>query len=425
MFLFNEFNGCPSPAASTQRSLARDLCVAHWSSDNPIEPDIRAPQPPACDPPEASADTARGEPGQPQPAAATDRSPSPSRTMSRTNGSGTVCREAATPEVEALRDGNGPPAAMDVRSYDFVGVVRIHVPCVRCGYDLHGSPAPGPCAECGHPIEETLRFVIDPASSAVRPLAHPERLGRVLVSLAAGAIVLAAMFWIPQGLAFIDRATSANRTPLLLEWPRWVLVLGAALLLAGAAGIATTFRRPIGTALPPACYVRGVRRAVVGLAIAATAVGGLALYDWMFPERWVGHFDPDTLDPPRNTLRLLFALGSVVAIVGFRPILRLLAIRSLHHRVGAVGQQGLIAIMLAVGVAALGDLTRLVVGLLSSTDQEAARWLGVMAASGMLLLVGNAMLTLGLLNFLGDMIRLDRGLQRRTYQPEEVLDPLG
>lgn len=307
---------------------------------------------------------------------------------------------------------------------DYVGIVRMHIPCIECGYDLHGSPAPGPCPECGKAIGATLQFVIDPARSAVRPLVHADRLGRMLICLAAAALVVALMFWLPQGLAFIDRATGAGTARLVYEWPRWILFVGAAMVAGVTGGAYATLRRPIGSSRPPDLYRTGLTRTTLGFSITALSLFAIAVYDLAFGERWLAHFQPDVIDPVRNVLRLLLAVGMVVSITGMRPVIRFLAIRSLHHRVGAVGQQGLVAIMVAIGVAALGDGLRLAIGLYTASEVEVQRWLGVMAASGMLLIVGNAMLTLGIVNFLGDMIRLARGLERPTYPPHEVLAPL-
>ena len=71
-------------------------------------------------------------------------------------------------------------------------VIRLRLPCNRCGYDLQGLPAMSVCPECGASASHSLASAIDPTMHKLPPLLSPHRVGNALLIL--GVLTLLAAF---------------------------------------------------------------------------------------------------------------------------------------------------------------------------------------------------------------------------------------
>jgi hypothetical protein len=92
-----------------------------------------------------------------------------------------------------------------------VGTINTHVRCVRCGYDLHGLPVEGVCAECECPVRRSLE--LDSLGNADPHYLRSLRLGATLFCagcvFGVGSSILSwvSMYWplirLPQTLSFL------------------------------------------------------------------------------------------------------------------------------------------------------------------------------------------------------------------------------
>jgi hypothetical protein len=134
-------------------------------------------------------------------------------------------------------------------------VVIADLPCRRCRYPLHGHPTSARCPECGLPIQETLRSVIDlgtldPIGSGLTPTrraAWSIPLLAVGVTIGAGsglalplAIVLAPIGFDPRGFGASDGKVVPYLLP-ILDWAGLIVTLAA--MLALFATLASRWRR--------------------------------------------------------------------------------------------------------------------------------------------------------------------------------------
>ena len=84
------------------------------------------------------------------------------------------------------------PVLTSAETSELIAVVADHVPCIQCGYDLHGLPDDRPCPECATPVERSRAAATEPI--APRPWIVDVRLGLVLLMLAGPVSAVMACF---------------------------------------------------------------------------------------------------------------------------------------------------------------------------------------------------------------------------------------
>jgi hypothetical protein len=267
------------------------------------------------------------------------------------------------------------------------------LPCVVCGYNLRGLSIRGVCPECGSGVRATILAVVDPHATILRPIYLPRFVAGGLVVWALSGLVIAIVLWWPHFAA--AAAVSFHRVPA----PDLSLLL-VALVACWAAGAASLVRPHGGI---PWWYTVA---AVCALALHAPMGWALLhLYRTDWPASAAG------------TRRVFVAMACLAAIfVLLRPTARLLVARSLLLRSGRVDRQTLYGMAAAALLVAIGHgiIRFSVVGWVGG--QVVVRVLGVA-----LLVIGAALLTLGLIGCVIDSVRIARAILRPRRTLKQVL----
>ena len=249
-------------------------------------------------------------------------------------------------------------------------------------------------------------------------LASPKRIGAGLVVVSMGMLLSAIVLWWPYLHALRHQMKSPGAS-LMANAPMWHYVVVAA--LAGVVFVATfVLQHPTGAA-PPTEYRRGLFFARVGLVGWALLHGILLARDTVVQHPVTDWYDFVELDATRSLLRLGLDVFALMMIVGFGPVEKFLARRSMPHRIGGASRQGFLPILVAITAVLCGDLIRLAVAALSVAGLAGFVLDNAALIGTMLVLIGSAMLTLALLNLTIDSSRLARNLSRPLHRLEEVV----
>lgn len=279
------------------------------------------------------------------------------------------------------------------------------LPCITCGYDLKGISIRGVCPECGTAVRAAILYQVDPEAEELQPMLTPHLTATGLVTWsAAGLAAMLALWWLRLG-----EAMSAG-----LGWtfPRhWAPII--AMALAALSGLAVvTFLRPS----------RGSKR----WRVAAAVVGGLAylpllwamwriqLIDAIAPRPYTQY---GVIIPERSLWRFALDASLIVIFLCLRPNLRDLVRRSLALRTGRVDRQTLLAMVGAVVLAAFGDGLRLLAWHQPQESSELLQGIG-----SLLVMVGSAFLTLGMVTVVMDSWRISKVILMPPVTLKQVLE---
>lgn len=262
---------------------------------------------------------------------------------------------------------------------------------MRCQYNLRGLSVRSPCPECGLPIRATLLAVIDPHATEFQPIYAPRLTALGLVCWSAGALGAALMVWALRIGDAMDIWSSLD--PLRT---RSLPFAGLLMLLLSGLG-ALAFVRPHNK-IP-------ARRSLLALL-------GAALYiplAWVFAEIHLiadpglapAYLEIGQVWPWRVGLRLIGAACLIGIILLSRPNARLIVARSMLFRLARVDRQTLLMLVMALCVAAAGDLL-----LLGSTSMGGGLEQGAWILGTVLVAVGSMLLTVGLVGVVLDASRM-------------------
>jgi len=270
------------------------------------------------------------------------------------------------------------------------------LPCVSCRYNLRGLSIRSNCPECGAPVRATILAVVDPRARELAPVSHPWLTSWGLIAWSAGALTCAGLLWLVRAIELFGGAGTAfvhaGRT-----------ALGAACL--SAVGATTLIRPQSGTP------TRQVVAAIIGVVAYVPLI-------WLV---WRVLFITDASGSPyghagdasteRTLLRLGVGAAMIVIILGLRMNVRALAGRWVLMRTGRVDRQPMLGVLIAVLVAALGDL----IHLLPSEPGDASSLIGTLfiAAGSMFVLVGLGGMAV-------DAVRLRRVLRQRVLSLDDL-----
>lgn len=248
----------------------------------------------------------------------------------------------------------------------------------------------GVCPECGTPIRATILAVVDPYASELQPVRWRWLVAAGLVCWSVGAFAAAMLTW---SIRLSDALVAAGRSPLDKLGLAHAAVL--CILLSGLGAIALV--RP---------------HDGIGAWKSLAAAGAVLLYA---PLAWIYHWlhalhDPafiapylqaEISDPQRSQARLAIALIAAAILLGLRPVHRILTARSMLLRSGRVERQTIYALVITLGVAALGDVLQLLGVATGGTVEQIAGILGTL-----LIAVGSMLFTVGLVGIVVDVFRI-------------------
>lgn len=283
------------------------------------------------------------------------------------------------------------------------------LPCVVCGYELQGLSIRGVCPECGAAVRATILYQVDPEADEFKPMLTPRLTAWALMALSIAALVIMVAGWSTR-IADAFSLLALRRPPTGLAGP---VALGAAVL--GAISLFALVRPSRETPLRRSMAIVGAILAFVPLA-------------W---SNWVIQTGLDPLHPApfiesawrpggqRSLLRLIFGASGIAILLGFRPVARELVRRSLALRTGRVDRQTILAMVIALLIAAVGDVLHLIVG-----EFPGARWGGYLEAFGTLLIIlGSAFLSLGLVGATIDSWRVRGAILTPSPSLQQVMGP--
>lgn len=286
---------------------------------------------------------------------------------------------------------DGPRTVERLSSPELVSELRGDLPCARCRYNLKGISVRDNCPECGTPVRVTILAKVDPYAPVLRPIGAPRVIATGLVLWVLGPLIAAAATW-AQRVIDLSPQTLATLLP-----ARELALVGVAGIVLSAAG-ALALVRPH-TGIKPRYQLGAV------LGIVATIAASLLYWQIHGEVDLVSRRPYTGLDPSllhRSLLRLALAGACAVAIVVLRPNARLLASRSHIMRMGHVDRQTMLALVAALGVAAVGDALQIAAHFFS--DQSATTVLVVVGT--LLIAIGSMFFTLGLVGMLIDAVRI-------------------
>jgi len=297
-------------------------------------------------------------------------------------------------------------AAMDNRGAAIraSGVVLTPIDCRRCGYNLYGLPADGPCPECGLDVWDSIVYTVDPATSGLPRVRNPGVVGDgllwLMVSLATASLLL-----VVRPMAhWVDAMDPAGVGSLAGSIPSW---LGLVAGLIGLAGLVCVKRlAPPAGEEPGSSVWRDVRR--LG--------AGLAGWSILILAAWILEF----AGAPRWAILALWpgiAAAAVAGLVGLRGVLGTIGLRSRDYRTARGGRQGIRAMIAATIGMAAGQVLRLVA---EAMELEWLSMLGVLATS-----ICTLMVVIGLGYLVVNAWWIRRSLRSPPPRLEEILGPPG
>ena len=296
-----------------------------------------------------------------------------------------------------------PSPSTDVLARDLKG----NVPCARCRYNLRGLSVRGVCPECGTPVRGTLLVLIDPAASEFQPMYAPKLTAALLTMWAWGALASALCVLLLRLNEFSSLVVGG-------EFPVGLALQRAPAVLMAISGIgALAHVRPH----------RGIPAWESMLAALGTAAyGPLVVAMWhihaeidaALPHPYAD--DPTAALEERAWWRLAAAACGAAAIVGVRPVARLMVSRCMLMRTGRVDRQTLLVIVGVLGVTMVGDVCRLL-GAQLGDAWELLRPVGT-AFIG----VGSALIVLGLVGVVVDAWRIRYAILTPPLSLGDVLE---
>ncbi len=317
--------------------------------------------------------------------------------LSRTSGNGV---EPGSREPE--KQGGAPRAWASVLASELTG----DLPCMRCGYNLRGLSIRESCPECHAPVKATILALVDPKAGELKRLTRPRVTAWGLVVWSVAALIAALGSWVIRlselSLHWLDIAWSPPWTAWLVVLMTLVSGLGAVVLISPHAGMS------------PRRRLRTLGGVLAYLPLAALLWRLYMEIDAGKAKPVFGGLDDDTV---RTLVRLGIAAALAMIILGLRPMARGLAMRSVVVRTGKVDRQSLLALLGAVGIAATGDVLRLLTGEMRGPLGQALQ-----TGEVVLIAVGSVLVTIGLVGVTIDCVRLRPILASSGVGIADILD---
>lgn len=281
------------------------------------------------------------------------------------------------------------------------------LPCIQCRYDLRGVSIRGVCPECGTAVRASILARVDPSAAALQPIERSWLVAAGLVVWVASMLAAVLVNWLSVLHQLVTNWTIPGGQSVVQG--RAGVVAAGLIALAGLAVIAIcrphravpvwmTVCALVGAALhAPLAYVAMMLGETSG-----KAIGGLQVLTFWEPA------------PVRTHERWIAWLLAIAIIALVRPVARTLVARSITIRSGRVDRQTMIAIAAAIALVFLGDG----LGLAGAGSQSPSSPLTIVGA--ILVLIGAALLTIGLVSSLVDVVRIARAVVSPGPSPEQL-----
>jgi hypothetical protein len=214
--------------------------------------------------------------------------------------------------------------------------------CIGCGYNLRGLSIRSNCSECGIPVRATILGIVDPHADELSPLIAPRMTAIGLNAWSYGAMIAVAMIWVLRISDLIENVTGSGWSMALIPW---IGIGGLAVSMLGG----LTMIRP---------------HRMVGRLEAVRSAMSVSLYGPLIFVYLTLYHQEQSANPSQffqlslngAALRVVMFLLIAGIIWGLRPQAVGLAIRSVVVRTGRVDRQSLVAVLTALGIAAVGDV---------------------------------------------------------------------
>ncbi|MEN0019434.1 MAG: hypothetical protein AAF747_00965 [Planctomycetota bacterium] len=304
-------------------------------------------------------------------------------------------------------DANRATSAVPSAALDLTGDLL----CASCGYNLRGLSIRDVCPECSLPVRATLLARVDPRAQELRPLYAPLASAFGIAAWGWGLMVAAVATW---AMRLLDLAVGNGPRHALSNELAYTGL--ASLIFAGVGAL--TLIRPHG-GIP-------VWKSVAG-AIGAIAYAPLCFMYYSIHVMLDAGFDRPYLDPAtvdaaavaeRSLARLLLGVAAVVAVLGIRPIARVLVARSAVLRRRAVDRQTLLVAAASLGVGMVGDALGMA---LPVFDTSLASTLRVVQVA--LVAVSSVLLTAAIAAAFVDVVKLVPVVARKPLHLADVFGP--
>lgn len=234
-------------------------------------------------------------------------------------------------------------------------VVGRSLRCRSCGYNLRGLRLDVRCPECGLPVKTTVDEAIDPAPHDLPALRNPRQLGNALLWLTVCMLLCAIMLALPPAMRALRQVEGWRDSPLLVLGPTELLLAAAGVALLGLRSawvFAVHDRRGSdGTGLHRDGRLIGAGLLIIALSAASAWAIEQAASDIARTE--------SRLTADQLWLRLGFAAGGGLLLVGLGRVLEDIGQRSREYREAQGGRQSTRVMILALSFIVLGTLGQL------------------------------------------------------------------
>lgn len=264
---------------------------------------------------------------------------------------------------------------------------------MTCGYELKGLSIRSVCPECGTAVRATILYKVDPQAEEFKPIPHRRMLAAGLALWSAGPVVAAIACW---ALRITDQLGLWMASPPALPFAAWIAVAGVVVSGIGALALI----RPV----PGAPRGRSLQ-ALIGCAAYAPLVWAMWRMLLDIDPRSAPPYFAGVLQPDRILLRFIASACIIVILLGIRPGARELVKRCMVMRTGRVDRQTLLGMAAVAAVTMVGDGIRLAAA--NQSGMPAETW---SIAGSVIIAMGSAMLTLGLIGAMVDSFRIARAV---------------
>lgn len=297
---------------------------------------------------------------------------------------------------------------------DVPTVVRTGLACRGCGYDLRGIASAGHCPECGLEVWETIVATVDPAASSLPRLADPRGVAN-------------GMAWVTLGMFGAMTAIIAGPALVWIEGVVGVRPGAIAAWLSTRGALVAIGFLVIGTLAVLRIKPRSRTKAVKGAWQHVTVLGvgmllsTVVLMTWYGLERtWSQGIAPGLagdIEAHRGWIRIGLLLTWVLALVGFRGVIREVGRRSRTFRRARGGRQRVNTLIAGIGGVAVGEGLRLVA-------LHSDRWDELLTVGSILAAISLLMVFIGLGYLTVNVWWIRRSLLRPPPRLRDLLVPV-